>query len=184
MFELPPPVMHVVADGRVLPPGPEVANKGLQVSVVSATDGSPTRAFSGNTTVPFRHLETSMQFRPQIVCEVEGCAGVVNATNCGPSSIVGAEGRGIRSLASHSKLNAGSGSALALLVHMFVLTQAVPQCGSITFDDHIYVFFIDVHGHFEDREIIRVIRHDVIIPVVEETAVGGRSQYEPYQSRS
>ena len=126
MFEFPSPVVDVVSDGRVSSPGPEVADKGLQVIMVTATDGGPSRAFSGNTTVPFRRLETSMQFRPQLVCEVEGYAGMVDATNCERGSIVGTEGRGVRLLARHSKLNADCGFALALLAHFVVLAQALP----------------------------------------------------------
>ena len=103
-----------------------VVYKGLQVIMITATDGSPSKAFSGNTTVPLRRLETSMQFRPQPVCEVEGYAGMVDATNCERGSIVGTEGRGVRLLARHSKLNADCGFALALLAHFVVLAQALP----------------------------------------------------------
>ena len=126
VFEFPSPIVDVVSDGRVSSPGPEVADKGLQVIMVAATDCSPSRAFSGNTTVPFRRLETSMQFRPQLVCEVEGYAGMVGAANCERGSIVGTEGRGVRLLARHSDKNADGGFALTLLAHLFVLAQALP----------------------------------------------------------
>ena len=151
MFEFPSPVVDVMSDGRVSSPGPEVADKVLQVSMVAATNCSPSRAFTGNTTVPFRRLETSMQFRPQLVCEVEGYAGMVDATNCERGSIVGTEGRGVRLLARHSKLNADGGFALTLLAYVLVLAQAVPQSSAFTFDDHIYRSFVDVHVHFENR---------------------------------
>ena len=68
-----------------------------------------------------------MQFRPQLVCEVEGYAGMVGgAANCERGSVVGTEGRDIRGLARHSEKNADGGFALALLAHLFVLAQALP----------------------------------------------------------
>ena len=86
--------------------------------------------------------------------------------------------------ARHSKENTNGGFALTLFANVLVLAQAVPQGCAFTFNDHVYIGAVDVHRHFEDREIIRVIRHEVVISAVEEPALRGRAKDEAYQRRT